>query len=113
VRSDVPDLIDVGVPDYDPLRVYRVALHELGRAVGVGRAEPLEKTLDLVGYGWSVPEPDVTPVLSTCDIKALGVVLPGRSRASSPTHPRSSASPASGSSGGAPTVRVRAVRQAD
>ena len=30
VRSDVPDLIDVGVPNYDPVRVYRVALHELG-----------------------------------------------------------------------------------
>jgi hypothetical protein len=75
VRSDVPDLIDVGVPDYDPLRVYRVALHELGHALGLGHAEPLEETLDLMGYGWSVPEPDVTPILSTCDIKALGVVF--------------------------------------
>jgi hypothetical protein len=75
VRSDVPDLIDVGVPDYDPLRVYRVALHELGHALGLGHAEPLEETLDLMGYGWSVPEPDVTPILSTCDIEALGVVF--------------------------------------
>jgi hypothetical protein len=75
VRSDVPDLIDVGVPDYDPLRVYRVALHELGHALGLGHAEPLEETVDLMGYGWSVPEPDVTPILSTCDIKALGVVF--------------------------------------
>jgi hypothetical protein len=71
VRSDVPDLIDVGVPDYDPQRVYRVALHEIGHALGLGHAEPLEETNDLMGYGWSVPEPDTTPILSQCDLDAL------------------------------------------
>jgi len=75
VRSDVPDLIDVGVPDYDPQRVYRVALHELGHALGLGHASPLEETIDLMGYGWSVPEPDVTPILSQCDFAALAVVF--------------------------------------
>jgi hypothetical protein len=71
VRSDVPDLIDVGVPDYDPQRVYRVALHEIGHALGLGHAEPLTETNDLMGYGWSAPEPDTTPVLSQCDLDAL------------------------------------------
>src|SRR5215217_1399992 len=75
VRSDVPDLIDVGEPNYDPLRVFRIALHELRHALGLGHAEPLEATTDLMGYGWSVPEPDVTPVLSTCDLAALAVVF--------------------------------------
>jgi hypothetical protein len=56
----------VGVPDYDPLRVYRVALHEVGHALGLGHAEPLEETLDLMGYGWSAPETDLTPIISTC-----------------------------------------------
>ena len=28
-----------------------------------------------MGYGWSVPEPDITPVLSTCDIAALKFVF--------------------------------------
>ena len=28
-----------------------------------------------MGYGWSVPEPDLTPILSTCDIEALSVVF--------------------------------------
>ena len=40
-----------------------------------------------MGYGWSVPEPDVTPILSTCDIEALGVVFAWALEGSEPYPP--------------------------
>ena len=38
-----------------------------------------------MGYGWSVPEPDTTPVLSTCDLEALAVVFAWAVEGTEPT----------------------------
>jgi hypothetical protein len=50
-----------------------VTLHELGHVLGLGHAEPLEQTNDLMGYGW--PDPVDHPVLSPCDLRTLEVVF--------------------------------------
>jgi len=48
----VPDHPDSGEVDYDRPGVYRMTLHELGHALGLGHALPLEESLDIMGYGW-------------------------------------------------------------
>ena len=75
VRTDEPPgQLTKGKPDiadFDPLRVERTALHELGHALGLGHASPLEASTDIMGYGWSIADPDVTPILSDCDIEGI------------------------------------------
>jgi hypothetical protein len=73
VRSDTPDghSDEPDRADFDRLRVERTAVHELGHTLGLGHASPLLNTVDLMGYGWSVPDPDVTPVLSSCDLRGI------------------------------------------
>ena len=75
VRSDVPEHNDAAESDYNAARVYQTTLHEIGHALGLGHATPLNESLDLMGYGWIVPDPDLTPILSDCDLKGIAAVF--------------------------------------
>jgi hypothetical protein len=77
VRSDLIGLDQTrnGEPDFDATRVYVTAVHELGHALGLGHATPLETSLDIMGYGWGLPDPDLTPILSDCDIDGIAAAF--------------------------------------
>ena len=69
VRSDEPP----GGPyaDFDALRVERTALHELGHALGLGHAAPLDTSRDIMAYGWAIPNPNLVPIISDCDLDGI------------------------------------------
>jgi hypothetical protein len=71
VRSDLPQ------PDgftYPPQYLYYVTMHELGHALGLGHAQPLTESTDLMGYGWHWSN-GIVPTLSECDMAGIAVVF--------------------------------------
>lgn len=70
VRSDLP--LPLGGVVYSPLYLYWVTLHELGHSLGLGHAQPLSTSTDLMGYGWT---DHGEPILSDCDIEGIRTVF--------------------------------------
>ena len=76
----------LGTDIRDPLRNQRTAIHEIGHALGLGHVDPLLSSIDIMGYGWAEADPDVTPILSDCDIEGIRTVF-GWFYNNEPPHP--------------------------
>jgi hypothetical protein len=71
VRSDLIPPADF---TYPPQYLYYVTMHELGHALGLGHALPLEESTDLMGYGWHWSN-GIVPTLSECDLDGIAYVF--------------------------------------
>jgi hypothetical protein len=69
ISSDAPKPLDID--HASPQDFAWLTIHELGHALGLGHAEPLLETNDIMGYNW----PDPAPVLSECDLRGLRYVF--------------------------------------
>jgi hypothetical protein len=47
---------------------------QLGHALGLGHAQPLTESTDLMGYGWHWSN-GIVPTLSECDLSGIAVVF--------------------------------------
>ena len=69
VRSDLPPPVGF---TYPPQYLYYVTMHELGHALGLGHAQPLTESTDLMGYGWHWSN-GIVPTLSECDLAGIAI----------------------------------------
>lgn len=73
-----------GQEPYSPELLGWITLHEVGHALGLGHATNLRESTDLMGYGW----PQLgDPVLSDCDLDAIGFIFAWALEGSTPQRP--------------------------
>ncbi len=61
-------------------------MHELGHALGLGHAQPLTESTDLMGYGWHWSN-GIVPTLSECDLDGIALRVRVGARRRRPVSP--------------------------
>ena len=91
VRSDLVPPVRF---TYPPQYLYYVTMHELGHALGLGHAQPLTESTDLMGYGWHWNPTASCRRCPGATSRASRSCSRGRSKASTPILQRSRQWPA-------------------